>query len=281
LFLFFAYLTVTLNVTKQTPGSLWFINANLKLWLDHDSSSTPFSTTKPSLAAVSIDTTPPIISVSLDPNHNNDMNITTTLERRHRFLGFYNISNGLFGMEIWKNVSLCNHLEFRNNTQSTRGVHNLTVSERRVVKSFKENATFEVAVFDAVGKGVEGNEGTIWGDGVVVEMEETTWTWPLRLELDLHTLNANGSQYLVYTSIEQSFEMETKRIVVGSSHDMGSRLAKEVLRNDLIGSGYFGTATYGLARTQQRLDVNMREFCFKRHVEGLNRTLIEDKEAFC
>ncbi|KAJ3188496.1 hypothetical protein HK101_009131, partial [Irineochytrium annulatum] len=231
--------SVTLNVTHQTPGSLWFVNANLKLWLDANSTQTT-TITPPVFTQDVVEPT-----VVLDEDAAKDANITTSLNRRVSWRGVVAGNGGQRRITVVRSVEFANFLSYYNQTNNLSGFHNLTTLHSTLLESRTTPAT-----------------------SFAPSTKYTTHsTSPMTFTLDFIGLTPDFSQYIVNTTIS------TRRY---KRDDTDSKVTREV--DDVQhASGFFGTVP-GLARTTQGYHGKFGGVagCWNREVGGFNRTFVKD-----
>ncbi|KAI8841377.1 peptide N-acetyl-beta-D-glucosaminyl asparaginase amidase A-domain-containing protein [Chytridium lagenaria] len=114
--------TITLNVTNQTPESLWFVDGILRIWV------APHTNQTTTQGPIQIDTTNPLPTVNLTINPTtNDATILTTLPRRKIRIQstlHHTPSNTITNVKVESQLlSYRNHLAYTQNTNVVVGSH--------------------------------------------------------------------------------------------------------------------------------------------------------------
>ncbi|KAJ3094696.1 hypothetical protein HDU97_007706 [Phlyctochytrium planicorne] len=248
--------TITLNVTNQTPGSLWFVEGILRLWLDAGGTQT--TTVGPIQVDVGNKENP---DVSISVNPANDANITTTLgERKVRIQSTVLLSSNQQAINTkveTRLLSFENNLKFTENTNDVVGSH-----------SYKVVKTIEASVSDPVTHVLS------------TPLRQSYAQRDISLKFVLTYKEYNGgNDYIVNTTINQRWsERETYRI--GTKRDNVQTLS---IKNENDGDGYFGTQP-GLASIHHYYKKKavpeypkVNSGCYLRDVYGFNRTVTTDR----
>ncbi|KAJ3332790.1 hypothetical protein HDU76_013118 [Blyttiomyces sp. JEL0837] len=244
--------TFTLNVTNQTPGSLWYVDANLRLWLDSESTQTTSTIT-----TLQIPTPDP--KVVLTTNDAGDANITTTLIKEYQITSTIKTSAGTNQITIRKRLSLDSYVSYTNQTNNLQGHHNLLKITQQITSKPDSTVT----------------QNTI-------RNQKST----LDFNIAYIGFDPSFSSYIVNTTINQSNILKLSNGTDVNSIREGVTTGK--ITNVQTGSGYFGTvngAGVSLATTGVRYSFALADNsqpCYHREVVGFNRTVESDHvDAVC
>ncbi|KAJ3216360.1 hypothetical protein HDU67_009628 [Dinochytrium kinnereticum] len=249
--------TITLNVTNQTPGCLWYVDGILRLWLDENGTQTT------SVGKIQVDTgsiTFPDVELKVDPS-NNDANITTTLRnRKFRIQGSILLSSTQQTINTKvesRLIDFTNRLSYTDNTNNLNGLHDYAVVK-----------TVERHIVDDTTK-------------VLSPLEQfySHRNINFKFALNYKPLNGNASDFIVNTTISQKWTMrDTKR--KGNTSKNTQTLS---VRNYFDGDGYFGTrggeaATHHMYQGRVVPEYPGRNSgCYLREVFGFNRTVVKNR----
>ncbi|KAJ3103036.1 hypothetical protein HDU96_009414 [Phlyctochytrium bullatum] len=250
---------LTLNVTNQSPNSLWYVDGILRLWLDSaEGQTTTFSKIEVDTGSVEVP------SVKLDVNSaNQDANITTSLtNRKVRIQSSVKLPSGkiLNTKAESRLLNFDNYLQYTNGTNAIVGYHNLTVVK-----------TSETAEVDPV-------TGVLSVSPLLAQRYSHRGI-DFTFKMSYVPLTDDGSQYVVYTTLGQWWrQRDTRREGPRSS----GNLQTLSVRNQNDGDGYFGTPG-GLVKNHHKFDAQfLPQFegssgCYFREVNGFNRTVTSQR----
>ncbi|KAJ3016060.1 UNVERIFIED_CONTAM: hypothetical protein HDU68_012446 [Siphonaria sp. JEL0065] len=235
----------TLNVTTQATGSLWYVDANLRLWLDDS-----VSHTKGKVYSSKFPIVEPTVVVKSN-NESGDFSVETTVAKSLEYSG----SVGNLLTSITRQLKFSSFLNYTQQTNVVVGYHNIDTITETVVTNTK--------------------------NGQIASWTSTVASYPFTFNFTYTNLNADGSLYYFYSLFDKSRNINSVT-VTGADSQSSSILERHIAEgfqsnSKTLPTGWLNENDHTVEYESLVID-NGNVWSYVRNVKAVNGTVASDEE---